>query len=466
MENEDLDPNEQADPLYGHLKTLMPDASDDDLQTHVNELRSRAPGVPDDQLIQAATGAQQDAAQKQQVNSYIANKFGLGDQYSPEARQKLVDQNAADSSGPNWLAGLGALGAGIAGRDAIGAGQAILKQQGDARNAKLNEFDKGRNLAVQDQEYKQSQDKLARESDPNSQESKLAQSLAVDLGVDPDQASKLTAAQFQSFSPTLKTKYEIKAKAELAQADKDYKDKTLAQADKFHKEDLASSLQGKKEIKQMDIDARLADIEAKKGEARSEGIKALDKDYAKDYNEWTSAGSPLLSKNLTALEEAKNALSKDPSLVGGLTGTLPDRMTADRVLQQRQKVGSAIQSSLKATLGSAFTEKEGERVLKNAYNEAASPATNIASLDALINQLKTQKDSNDAKAQFFQKNGTLAGFEPPKTMTASNPGSGGSNTVRVKDPSGNIRLIPKDQVKNALAAGGSLADVSGMATEE
>jgi hypothetical protein len=144
----------------------------------------------------------------------------------------------------------------------------------------------------------------------------------------------------------------------------------------------------------------------------TDGEKKVDADYAKDINDWTAVGKSNLSKNLVSLKEARTALDEDTSLVGGLTGVLPDRLTANRVLGQRQRVGSAVQGSLRATLGSSFTESEGNRTLANSYNEAADAETNKASLDKLITELEAQATVNDQRAEHFRKNGTLKGFAP------------------------------------------------------
>jgi len=53
------------------------------------------------------------------------------------------------------------------------------------------------------------QDKLRREGDPNSIESKMAQDLAISMGMDPKQAAGLTALKFKEFSPVMRKKYEI-----------------------------------------------------------------------------------------------------------------------------------------------------------------------------------------------------------------------------------------------------------------
>lgn len=142
----------------------------------------------------------------------------------------------------------------------------------------------------------------------------------------------------------------------------------------------------------------------------SKGEEKVDADYAKDINDWTASGKASLSKNLQSLKEARDALDSDKSLSGGLTGLLSDRFTANRVLAQRQRVGSAVQGSLKAALGTSFTEGEGNRALANSYNEAADAGTNKESLNKLITELETQSTINDQRADYFSRNGTLKGF--------------------------------------------------------
>jgi hypothetical protein len=136
------------------------------------------------------------------VADYIKNKFNIGE------RQKIVDQNNADASGPSWAAALGAIGAGLQGKDALAAGMSINNAQANARQNKLDQFDKARSEAVGDQKFTEEQDKLTKERDPNSPESKMAQDLAVKMGFKGD-TSKLTADQFKAFSPALSKSYDI-----------------------------------------------------------------------------------------------------------------------------------------------------------------------------------------------------------------------------------------------------------------
>lgn len=474
MGNEDLDQqdNANADPLYGHLKTLMPEASDDDLQTHVDELRARAPGAPDDQLIQAASGAQQDAAQKQQVNSYIAQKYGLLDKYSPENRQALVDQNAQDSSGPNWLAGLGALGAGIAGRDSIGAGQAILNQQKAGRENKLNEFDKGKALAMEDQDYKQkqsqfavAQDKAKREADPTSPESKLAQKIFTDMGGDPELAGRLTAAKFKELSPLMEKKYAVD-------------ERKLAATE--HNSAIAANNAARQSVQDEKKDKQLADQQSKDVHDLSnylgQGWAARSGNAGKVQDKINSAeaAEALIEQgrkqpgglDSRQLEELAQSTSK---MLGGGTqaSARVDALVPHTWLGRAQSLKEFISNEPTGQQAQAFVERMAETVARE--KELAQTQQKQHQVSGLASFDRLKKTNPDAYAQILSSHGLDPSMvddkgqyrKPDKiTNTADN------GMVRVKDPKGNIRQIPKDQVKNALAAGGSLADIPNMATED
>jgi hypothetical protein len=328
---------------------------------------------------QALVPAQQAVSAQPDVQQYIKQKFNLGD-YSDENRKKLVDETNKYDVGSHISAALAAAGTGLMGGNAAGAGQSVLARGDAANKSKLDAFDKGRGDFIQDYGLDRTatkdfyeDDKSKKEMDASSQESQLAQSLAKKMAPSID-FSKMTAQQINEKIPALKSIYEG-------------------------------------QIKIMEEHNKAMDRKAMLGLKGSEGQQAVDKDYAKDYNDWTSNGKPSLDKNLQSLEEARDALKTDPSLTGGMTGVMGDRFTADRVLKQRQKVQSAVQNSLKATLGAQFTEKEGERILKNAYNEAASADTNTESLNKTIAQLRASAANNDQKSKYYEQHGSLRGFQ-------------------------------------------------------
>lgn len=156
---------------------------------------------------------------------YIKQKYGLSDRFSDQARQKAIEGSQLTGE-DKFSSALMALGAGISGRDPAAAAAARLKDISGQRAQGLEQFDKGRAGAIanigldrdiskmgrEDKEFADKQAKLKREMDPSSEESKMAQDLAKAMGYQGD-TTKMTAAQFQAFSPALQKKYEIAQKS-------------------------------------------------------------------------------------------------------------------------------------------------------------------------------------------------------------------------------------------------------------
>ena len=121
------------DALFQKAKMMYPNASDDEIMQGIQKIRQEQPNASDDEIVQAASkiqASQQDGSfQKEAVKQSVMQKYGLGD-YSPEARQKLVDANNAAAS--PIAAALAGFGAGLRGGD-VGAG---FKGAMDASQAK------------------------------------------------------------------------------------------------------------------------------------------------------------------------------------------------------------------------------------------------------------------------------------------------------------------------------------------
>lgn len=193
--------------LFSRAKSLFPNLEDDDIQDGIVKVKSQMPNASDDEII--------DYAQKNLAKPSMQDKYGFNSKYSDEARQKIVEENTNDAKGPNWMAGLAGLGAALQGKDSVQAGMSIRQMDDRRRQSKLDEFDKGRQGAVQKFQFdrdiakaQKDEDKLLRESDPNSPESMIAKELAKEMGYKGD-LTNLTATQFQQFSPALQKKYEI-----------------------------------------------------------------------------------------------------------------------------------------------------------------------------------------------------------------------------------------------------------------
>lgn len=168
---------------------------------------------------------------------------------------------------------------------------------------------------------------------------------------------------------------------------------------------------------------------AKNASGFSEGRKAVDKDFAKDYNDYTTNGRPALEKNLKLLKDAKVKLEgtkKDwfkPS--GNIMGHAPNFFRPEGDILIQQEVRGAAQGGLRAALGSSFTEKEGNDIMNNSYDPTLSPEANITKITSAIQELESKQLNMESKVKQYETTGSLQGLNtvqapPPGKITVSN----------------------------------------------
>ena len=166
------------------------------------------------------------------------------------------------------------------------------------------------------------------------------------------------------------------------------------------------------------------------GSGFSVGQKKLDQEFAKDYNDWTSGKSKSARLEINKLKNVADKLKNGNLTTGGMSGMFPDRMTSDELLSARSDVQSTVMNSLRALLGAQFTEKEGDRVIKNTWNEADSTENNLKRLNRLVEDLTAQADAKDDKARYYeQTDGTLAKYKQ-KNNDSSNIKEWEGNTYK------------------------------------
>lgn len=186
---------------------------------------------------------------------------------------------------------------------------------------------------------------------------------------------------------------------------------------------LASSM---REEEQFDEKMRLERAKLAKDQQKEgllPGQEQADKEFGKTYAEWNAAGGfGTVEKQLQQLREAQAALKNDPSLTGGV-GYVPEALGLRKLVNERsqaiqQQVEQAIQQSLRATLGSQFTEKEGQKVIERAFDPKLSAEENIRKLEKEIQNIATQARQKEAASRYFeQTQGTLKGFKPRGSMS-------------------------------------------------
>jgi hypothetical protein len=144
------------------------------------------------------------------------------------------------------------------------------------------------------------------------------------------------------------------------------------------------------------------------------GQEAIDKDYAKQFNEWTSGGGfSDAQKQIQQLDSAANMLTTQSGLTGPAIGLLPEKslpLLNPRAASVKESVEEVVQRNLRLILGAQFTEKEGERLISRAYNIALPQEENARRLKLLTEQVASAARAKQEAADYFSKNGTLRGW--------------------------------------------------------
>lgn len=149
----------------------------------------------------------------------------------------------------------------------------------------------------------------------------------------------------------------------------------------------------------------------------TKGEEAIDRKFAEDNVDFRTGGESEILKRLGQLKETKENLdSGDDSITGPVIGMMPDWLSAfvnPEAISNRERVEEVAQSNLREVLGGQFAMKEGEQLIKRAYNPALSEEENSKRVGRLIEQIKRALDAKKAAVEYFHKKGTLKGYKGP-----------------------------------------------------
>jgi len=126
--------------------------------------------------------------------------------------------------------------------------------------------------------------------------------------------------------------------------------------------------------------------------------------------------------NIKSIESAIKRLEAPGELASSLTANIPlvgsdvfqkNILRKEEMLAVRDDMRNAIQSTLRATLGAQFTEKEGEAIFNRAFNATLSDKENARRAKNALRSLKIQVKSFNDSVNYFQETGTLSGYTGP-----------------------------------------------------
>lgn len=166
----------------------------------------------------------------------------------------------------------------------------------------------------------------------------------------------------------------------------------------------------------IDFTKDLAQIE-KTGEVPA-GLEAMNKKFGEELIDLDLVGLGEARFRTAKIKTVLDQLEAGEDLTGPLQaviGELGRSIYNPKSQQAKDLVESVIQTSLRETLGGQFAQKEGEALIKRAYNIALPPEENAARLRALLAQLEASAASKTAMAEYYRKNNfSLAGYEGSK----------------------------------------------------
>ena len=137
--------------------------------------------------------------------------------------------------------------------------------------------------------------------------------------------------------------------------------------------------------------------------------------YAPLYAEWRAGDkASQVASNITNLHTARDTLINNPNLTGVFKGLLSDTLIAwtnPDLMKVKESVATVVQQNLKAILGGQFTEKEGENLIRRAFNPQLGAKENLRRINLLITQMESALKQKEKMARHWEDNGfSLSGF--------------------------------------------------------
>ncbi len=144
----------------------------------------------------------------------------------------------------------------------------------------------------------------------------------------------------------------------------------------------------------------------------STGPKEVARKTGDLYSEYAAGGGREgFNKSIEQLNAAAASLDKNPKLTGNLSQKIPylnsdgsQTFLNPEAVRVKTQAQAALNSALKQTYGSQFTEKEGQRVLNQIWDDRQSGEVNRGKI---LDQIKTLKRDMRSRETEFNKQGFM-----------------------------------------------------------
>lgn len=154
-----------------------------------------------------------------------------------------------------------------------------------------------------------------------------------------------------------------------------------------------------------------------KGPEAMPGEKEVDKKIGAEYADWVVGGKGAqAASRISKINDVVSQLGKRKDLSGAIVGfSLENLPTVSSVLfpeaqDVKDVVESVVQTDLRAILGGQFAQKEGEALIKRAYNPRLEEWQNANRLKLLSRQMQMVADEKNRAMSYFGEKGTIKGY--------------------------------------------------------
>jgi hypothetical protein len=151
------------------------------------------------------------------------------------------------------------------------------------------------------------------------------------------------------------------------------------------------------------------------GQAQTPGRKKVDQEFATKYVKFKATGGFAdIGKQLSALDQVVSKLESGEKVSGPIIGLMPDAalyFTNPEAVNTREAIEEVVQRNLKVVLGGQFTEREGEKLVKRAYNPSLGEKENARRVRRLVEQISIAAKATESAGNYFEEHGTLTGWK-------------------------------------------------------
>lgn len=168
-----------------------------------------------------------------------------------------------------------------------------------------------------------------------------------------------------------------------------------------------------------EIDIRIEYLGGKRGtgaEKPTVGQAAIDKAFGEEYAAWVLGGGVQSAARIAKINDVVSQLQSKKDMSGPIVGyALENLPTVASVIypeaqDAKDVVESVVQTDLRAILGGQFAMREGEALIKRAYNPRLNEEQNIRRLQLLSMQMQKVADEKNRAMTYFGEKGTIEGY--------------------------------------------------------